>query len=131
MSIKNIITKRRFDFFLVAITAILYLLNISVFKKAHTGIFHYFFVCYFNDLICPMGFLAYVNIMLSFVNKKLDGLISILIFCFACGLIWEFVAPLLKENSVTDFCDLLCYCAGGVLYYVINKSISFDTKKGK
>ena len=129
MSVKNIIEKKQLDFFLVFVTVSFYLLNTFIFKKIHTGIFHYFFVCYFNDLICPIGFLAYVNIMLSFVNKKLDGFLLILTFCLACGLVWEFVAPLLKGNSVTDLYDLLCYCVGGTLYYAVNKSIKLYKRR--
>ena len=118
MSIKNVMKRSRFDFFLFAMTASFYLLNNFILKKISTGIFYYFFVCYFNDLICPLGFFAYVNIMLSFINKKLEKFYQILISCFVCGLIWEFVAPLLKKSSVTDFYDLLCYCIGGILYWV-------------
>ena len=130
MSVKHIICKRRFDFCLIVSTAGLYLLNNFIFKKISTGLTHYFLVCYFNDFICPLAFLAYVNIMLAFVNKELQKMYQILFFCFVCGLVWEFIAPLLKENSVTDFYDLLCYCAGGILYYAI-KQLFLKKKKIK
>ena len=116
-------SKNTFDIILVLITAFLYLLNNFIFKKYSSGIFYYFFVCYFNDLICPIGFLAYVNIMLSFVNKNIEKLYQLLSFCFLCGLVWEFITPLMKDSSVTDFFDLLCYCVGGVLYWIIKKDV--------
>lgn len=115
--------KNKFDIFLVSITAFLYLLNNFIVKRFSTGIFYYFSVCYFNDLICPIGFLAYVNLMLSFINKNMEKLYQILAFCFLCGLVWEFIAPIIKDSSVTDFFDLLCYCAGGVLYWIIKKDV--------
>ena len=131
MLIKNILKKNQIDFFLVISTASFYLLNNFIFKKTSTGISYYFFVCYFNDLICPLGFVAYVNIALSFISKRLEKLYQILIFCFVCGLVWEFVAPLLKESSVTDFYDLLCYCIGGILYWIIKIVIQKGVKKWK
>lgn len=121
MSLKEIICKKQLDFLLIVSTASLYLLNNFIFKKISTGLTHYFLICYFNDLICPLAFLAYVNIMLAFVQKQLAKIYQILIFCFGCGLVWEFIAPLFKKNSVTDFYDLLCYCAGGMLYYAIKQ----------
>ena len=121
MHLKAIIKKNQIDLFLFLITASLYFLNNFVFKEKSNGIAHYFFVCYFNDLICPLGFLAYVNILLFFINKKIEKLYGILIFCFICGTVWEFVAPLLKESSVTDFYDILCYCIGGLMYWTIKR----------
>ena len=71
MSLKEIICKKQLDFLLIVSTASLYLLNNFIFKKISTGLTHYFLICYFNDLICPLAFLAYVNIMLAFVQKQL------------------------------------------------------------
>ena len=119
MSNKKIIKLNKIDFSLFIITASFYFTNNLIFKKISTGIFYYFFVCYFNDLICPIGFLSYVNIILSFINKKIEKFYQILAFCFLCGFIWEFIAPLFKKNSVTDLWDLLCYCIGGMLYWII------------
>lgn len=119
MSVEVTIKKNKVEIFLVVATASLYLLNNLVFKKISSGVVHYFLVAYFNDLICPIGFLAYVNTMLAFINQKLEKFYQILLFCFACGVVWEFIAPLLKASSVTDPYDLLCYCIGGVLYHSV------------
>ena len=72
MLIKIIIKRNKFEIILVVATASFYFLNNFVFKEISTGVVHYFLACYFNDLICPIGFLAYMNIMLSLINKKLD-----------------------------------------------------------
>ena len=52
---------------------------------------------------------------------------------FAAGLLWEFVAPLLKPTSVTDSLDLLCYQFGAVGYYCTNRLYikNISMKKGK
>ena len=112
-----------FNLVLILFSASFYLLNNLLFKKISTGMLYYFFTGYFNDLLCPLFFVSYVNIMLSFIQKSILKLPHILLFCFIAGLFWEFIAPLMKKTSVTDFFDLLCYCIGGFLYWAIGASI--------
>lgn len=118
---KKVCKELKEEYLLIPIVASLYLFNNFFLKKVTYGLLKVFFVGYFNDLICPLFFVSYVNIMLNFVNKRIVKLFSILLLCFSCGLVWEFVAPLVKENSVTDIWDLVCYCVGGVLYWIIKK----------
>ena len=122
MPVKNIIKSNKIEIFLLIATASFYLLNNFIFKKISTGIFYYFFVCYFNDLLCPLFFVSYTNIMLSFIRKRIEKLHHIVLYCFLCGFVWEFIAPFLKEDSVTDFYDLICYFIGGLLYWIIRYS---------
>ena len=119
MAIIKTIKKNKINFFLIVCSLSFYLLNNLIFKTYSTGDYHYFFVCYFNDLLCPLFFVSYTNIMLSFINKRIEKLYYIILYCFLCGFVWEFVAPFLKERSVTDVCDLICYCIGGLLYWMI------------
>ena len=126
---KHTVQKNIYEFILIFASISLYLLNNLIFKKISTGICYYFFICYFNDLICPSFFVSYTNVMLSFVNKKIEKIHHIIVFCFLCGLVWEFIAPFLKKGSVTDFYDLLCYCIGGVLYWTIKKLMFKICKK--
>ena len=109
------------DIVLITITSFCYLLNNCYVKKTATGPVHYFFTGYFNDLICPLFLLSYSNIMLGFVNRRIVKLFHILFMCFLCGLVWEGIAPLLKENSVADIFDIFCYCVGGVAYWIIQR----------
>ena len=111
------------EFLLIGITIFLYALNNLFFKRMTEGAFYYFFVGYFNDLICPLFFISYVNIILSFIHKRISNLVHIILLCLICGLVWEFVAPFLKKDSVTDVFDLVCYCWGGSLYWLIHKII--------
>ena len=88
--------------------------------KLHTeGLAREFFVCYFNDLMCPFFFLSYVNLLLLTDNKEITGLGALLLAASAAGLVWEYVAPLLKEGSVTDHGDMICYIAGAAGYWGI------------
>lgn len=121
--------KTIFNLVLILFSASLYLLNNLFFKKISTGILYYFFTGYFNDLLCPLFFVSYANIMLNFIQKEIAKLQHILLFCFIAGLFWEFIAPLMKKTSVTDFFDLLCYCIGGFLYWVISIVLYSNAKK--
>ena len=109
-----------FDIANVGIVFFLYLINNSVLKGLfkHTCA-EWFFIGYFNDLICPIGFLSYLNIVGSFSNKRIERLLEIQIWMLGAGLVWEFVAPIAKPGSVTDLWDLMCYQFGGILYYLI------------
>ena len=107
---------------LIVSVLFLYFLNNSVLKNITTGIVYEYCVCYLNDLICPLFFLAYSNLLLITVRKELTSLRSILLVSIPAGLIWEFVAPLMKSSSVTDPIDLICYLLGSLIYWWILKT---------
>ena len=46
-------------------------------------------------------------------------MLEIQIWMLGVGLVWEFVAPIVKPGSVTDLWDLMSYQFGGILYYLI------------
>jgi len=113
------IKTRPLNIILIAIVLILYFLNNNVFKVYTTGLLQRFFISYFNDLMCPLFFVSYSNLLLITVNKEMRKLHWILLLCLSAGLLWEFVAPLVKHSSVTDFFDLLCYLIGAAVYWLI------------
>ena len=105
--------------YLIVIVLILYFFNNAVFKVSFEGMAGIFFNGYFNDLICPLFFLSYANILLITVNRGLFTFLKILILISVSGIIWEVFAPFLKENSVTDILDFCCYIIGAILYYLL------------
>ena len=109
---------RPINLVLIVITVFCYILNNTFFKKATDGDAQIFFVGYFNDLICPLFFVSYSNFLLITVKKEIGTLWHILLFCFLSGLVWEFFAPLIKDSSVTDLWDIVCYLVGGALYWI-------------
>lgn len=115
ISIKN----RPINIILIVITLFLYFLNNIFFKKLTSGWLNIFMVGYFNDLICPFFFLSYCNILLISCGKEIRKLIFLLLFSLCAGIVWEFIAPIFKENSVTDIFDLLCYLIGTFFYWLI------------
>ncbi len=115
---------RPINFYLMIFVSFFYFINNNVFKIYTKGIVQKFFVCYFNDLICPLFFISYSNILLISVNKEIRKLKCILLYGLLSGLVWEFFAPILKKSSVSDINDIFFYSFGSLLYWAItNKNI--------
>lgn len=106
---------------LMALTVFLYLINNLIIKDATSGWIRVFFVGYFNDCICPLFFLSYVNCILLTAKKELTKLRSLMLMSCIAGLFWEFAAPLVKPSAVTDLWDFVCYMIGSVLYWWLFK----------
>ena len=106
---------------LIIIVICLYCVNNIFLKKCTQGIIQYFFICYFNDLICPLFFLSYVQILFLLINKNILSLKVILFIGFLCGLVWELFAPLINRESITDVFDFFSYIIGSIVYYIICK----------
>ena len=118
------IRKRPVNLILLVAVIIAYLFN-NLHLKSHTGgAIRLFFVCYFNDLICPLFFFSYANILLITVNKEITRLWVICLISFCTSCVWEFVAPLMKPSSTTDFLDIVCYVTGGIVYWAILRYIN-------
>lgn len=115
------IKQRKINLILMVTVLFLYLINNMHLKKNTSGHFRCFFICYFNDLICPLFFISYCNILLITINKEMVKLRWILLLGFCAGLIWEYIGPIIKPSSVKDYLDLVCYMIGSVLYWVIIK----------
>lgn len=116
---------------LIVLVIILYIFNNGVLKQISCGGIHYFFVCYFNDFLCPLFFVAYCNLLLLLVEKELLKLKWILLLCLSTSLIWEYFAPLLKPTATADMLDILFYLLGGFLYWLILKLNTLKTKEKK
>ncbi len=115
------IKKRPINPILMLISVALYFVNNFYIKPNTSGVVHVFFVSFFNDILCPLLFLGYSNMLLITVGKEITKLWMLVLFCFFSGCIWEFVAPLLKKGAITDYCDLNCYVMGAVIYWCILK----------
>ena len=99
-----------------------YCINSCFLKKRCTGVWGFFLKCYLNDLVAPIFVLALSGIILRRIGYELKKFWIIMAIGISAALAWEFVIPLMKSSSVTDLCDLLCYVAGTVVYYLIRKS---------
>lgn len=104
---------------LILLTIVLYVVNNLFFKWKTHGWIQIFFISYFNDLICPLLFLSYVNILMMTTGKEIKRLSVLLLLALVASLVWEFVAPIVKPTSVTDLIDIVCYLVGSVVYWLL------------
>ena len=76
---------------------------------------------YFNDFLGGVAFLAYTNLLLALVRPRwmIRRLPVAVVYIFLCGLFWEYVAPLVVPDSVSDPWDVFAYCVGAVAYWGI------------
>lgn len=79
----------------------------------------WFMTCYFNDTIGGITFVAYCNVVFNFYDKELLKLWQIELLMFSCGVFWEYLTPLFRENTVSDIWDILAYMIGGFIYWAI------------
>lgn len=65
--------------------------------------------------------MAYTNILLGAVNKKISRLAYVLIYIVAWALIWEGIGPLINKKSVFDWYDIPAYALGALIYWGMKK----------
>lgn len=97
---------------------LMYCINQAFLKPNTYGAIGYFCRCYFNDLVCPLFFLAATNMMLGLVGNRIQGFRRILVFGLFMSLFWEYIGPLINKNSVSDPIDILFYLIGTGIYWV-------------
>lgn len=123
------VQKRPVNILLMIFVSGLYLANNLIIKPNSDGILHMFFCCYFNDLICPLFFFAYTNMLLLTVDKELTNFWAICGMGVVVSVAWEYGAPYLKPSSVSDPVDIVCYIAGSVLYWGLLKLYIYIQKR--
>lgn len=104
---------------LCIIVPLLYQLNNIYFKKINLQFLKYIFVCYFNDALAAILILAFSNLLLIKVHSSIFKFKYIFLFITACGCVWEFITPLYKENSITDYYDFIAYYIGAMIYFIL------------
>lgn len=117
------IQKRPINLVLLLCVPAAYLLNNTVLKTHTAGLAQFFFQCYFNDLICPLLFFSYANILLLMVDKELSDIRGIFLTGLCAGIVWEYLAPFWKPTAIVDPGDFACYLLGSIIYWVILKGV--------
>lgn len=107
---------------LIILTVALYEINQQLKFKISNEVIKWFMCCYFNDCIGAITFIAYCNIVMCFSKKKLEKLWQIELILFGCGLFWEIITPIYRNDTVTDIFDIVAYMIGGLLYtFIVRK----------
>lgn len=93
---------------------IIYLLNQLFLKKI--GIL--FFNNYLNDLLAVPLYFSIINIISSYyMGKEITSLKTMFIITIGLSFLGEYVAIFLRQGSITDYLDIVCYFIGMMIYY--------------
>ena len=110
--------RRKTDVLVFVIVIVLHTINQVI--KTHVDIepLGYLLRNHFNDFLAGIAILAYINLVLSFSkwNARIENPLIILAIGFLCGMFWEFVVPIFKKDSVSDWWDVLSYMVGAEVY---------------
>lgn len=106
---------------LIIITLFLYMVNQLIKTEISNEVIRYFCICYYNDTIGSITFIAYCNLVLKNCGKSLDKLYKIELTLFLAGIFWEYITPIFRSNTTTDILDIIAYMIGGYIYWIIYK----------
>lgn len=120
---------QKLNLIILVISSLLYLLNELYFKGLKIEYIFYFMNSHFNDLIASLVILAFANLLLGFVQHRIDKFKYIILFILGCSIVWEGLGKFARSNAVFDWIDVICYFLGAIIYYIIikidkNKSIT-------
>lgn len=116
--------KNKFDMICCKVSIFIFCLNKGFLIKNYKGDIGYFFKCYLNDLMAPLFVLAISSMLLRWAGYETVKFWIIMIIGMFAAVIWEFVIPFVKMNSVMDVFDLFCYFVGTIVYYGIREFVS-------
>lgn len=94
-------------------------------NKLHLFVFQgecidYFFRCYFNDMVGTIFFFLYLSVVRSFLNFKfVFRLMHIVGMTLFCGVLWEYVTPLYRNDTVSDPWDMIAYLSGALCFWFL------------
>ncbi len=115
-SFRQAIFKRKMNIYCMVFAIGVYIANKIILIPHIPGELGLFCRCYLNDLVCPLFFLGYCQILLIWIDYEFKSFKTIIILGMSAGVIWEFFAPIINHKSVTDYYDLVCYFVGSLLF---------------
>lgn len=113
------VRKRKTNIICMTVAVVIYCFNQLLLKKQFVGIIGYFCKCYLNDLVCPLFFLSYSQIILIWAKYEIRTYTGLLFLGMTAGFIWEYFAPFINPKAVSDIYDLICYFCGIQIYYFV------------
>jgi hypothetical protein len=58
--------------------------------------------------------------VLSFLGMPLNRYWYVVLLMLGCGVFWEYITPIYREDTTTDVLDLVAYELGGLIYWIIS-----------
>ena len=118
-SFRHAIFKRKMNIFCILFAVGVYIVNKTILIPHISGKLGLFCRCYLNDLVCPLFFLGYCEILFIWIECELKSYKEIIILGMSAGVIWEFFAPIINQKAVTDYYDLLAYFVGSLVFAIL------------
>ena len=115
-----------YNFSVTIAVFILYITNRFVVSKIEIfPLVDLFLSCYFNDLLCGIFLISYINsvTMVAYKKEAITQLWLLELILVIFGIIFEYVVPLFRTNTVSDPLDIIAYCSGGFIYHILRKHI--------
>lgn len=123
MKNNKFLIKNRKNLSLIIICLILFVINTLFLKKMNFETLNSFFRGYLNDLLAPIIFLSFMNLLLkNILNIEINKAIYLFIITLFISFIWEYMAIFVKNNAVFDYLDIIVYLLGCLIYYIIIKN---------
>jgi hypothetical protein len=130
----NFLFKRKCNICCITFALFVYGINKLLLSNITAGILEMFCRSFLNDLVCPLFFLGFVNIILLWIGFESTSYLKCLFIGMTAGMVWEYFAPVINPKAITDPWDLLCYFIGISIYYLILKielNLPKSFKQGK
>jgi hypothetical protein len=119
LPIRQAIRYRKANLLSMTTAIMIYTLNRMLLIPQTVGPIEYFCRCFLNDLVCPLFFLGYCQILLIWIGYEITTYKYCVLLGMAGGLVWEYVAPRINPKAVSDPMDLLFYFIGISVYYLL------------
>jgi len=110
--------------FTLAVICGFYAVNRYLLIPAAAGTVHLLLSGYGADFLAGAWILCFLNLVLVWSGRRplsACGILPVWAFLLACGIFWEYIAPLYLARSVSDPLDILAYWLGGTVYYLMEK----------
>ena len=121
--------------FILICSACLYCLNRFLLKRIiQAPVISYVLKCHFNDFIAGIAILAYINFILSisrYHSRKISTFPEGISITFICGLLWEYLIPIIIPHGTSDFLDVLSYMTGGATYILLSRIIAHRKRNNR
>ena len=126
-------SRKKANAWILSCSLLVYLLNRFLLKHALTDIpvVSYILKCHLNDYLGGIAFICYVNLILlnsKYADREIKTYVIAVPVAFMCGLLWEYVFPLVYSRGVSDVFDVLSYVLGGITYIYIYGRVMMKKK---
>ena len=114
------IKKYAFDLVLMSVALLLCVINKKVKNNVIEPHMHLFLCGYFNDLVGAIAYSSICDMIFRSNGRKFRHLLKVIMIMLFCGIVWEYLTPLIRNDTVSDLYDIIAYVSGGIIYYFLS-----------